>query len=99
MQDDRSFDHSDFFGVIYTCLVCGALKCQWCALQFVTSYRHVKWVPCRQRMACPQVKDGRDGFQIWSYQMLNWIFPLKLVCQEVMAKSSFESDTQLKEVS
>jgi hypothetical protein len=26
---------------------------------------HVKWVPCHNGMACPQVPDARHGLQIW----------------------------------
>jgi hypothetical protein len=26
---------------------------------------HVKWVPCHNGKARPQVADGADGFQIW----------------------------------
>jgi hypothetical protein len=27
---------------------------------------YIKWVPCRDGMASPQVADGGDGLQIWS---------------------------------
>jgi hypothetical protein len=34
-------------------------------LNFLYCLIHVKWVPCRQGMACPQVADGGEGLQIW----------------------------------
>jgi hypothetical protein len=32
---------------------------------FLSFICHVRWVPCRHGMACPQVADGGDGLQIW----------------------------------